>query len=122
MRAHQLIVGGLTPPTAEEESTLQLSVFNLLFGLGRLQPHLEHPRRRQPDDAHSARAAPPTASPEQAAAGGSPPAPSRSPVAVRASAPSAPSFAHRHVERRRTPRSEQRSGPQPPGRPPTTNG
>jgi Flp pilus assembly CpaF family ATPase len=41
INAHELIVGGLTPPTAEEESTLQLSVFNLLFGLGRLQPHLE---------------------------------------------------------------------------------
>jgi hypothetical protein len=41
--AHDLIVRGLTPPTAEEEATLQLSVFNLLFGLGRLQPHLERP-------------------------------------------------------------------------------
>ena len=41
--AHDLIVGGITPPTAEEEAALHLAVFNLLFGLGRLQPHLERP-------------------------------------------------------------------------------
>jgi Flp pilus assembly CpaF family ATPase len=39
--AHDLIVRGLAPPSAEEEAALQLAVFNLLFGLGRLQPHLE---------------------------------------------------------------------------------
>jgi Flp pilus assembly CpaF family ATPase len=39
--AHDLIVAGETPPTEDEESALQLAVFNLLFGLGRLQPHLE---------------------------------------------------------------------------------
>ncbi len=39
--AHQLIKNGQTPPTAEEEEALHRAVFNLLFGLGRLQPHLD---------------------------------------------------------------------------------
>jgi Flp pilus assembly CpaF family ATPase len=41
--AHQLIKNGQTPPTADEEEALHHAVFNLLFGLGRLQPHLDRP-------------------------------------------------------------------------------
>ena len=39
--ALDLITGGLGPPTAEDEEALHRAVFNLLFGLGRLQPHLD---------------------------------------------------------------------------------
>ncbi|HSS11787.1 MAG TPA: CpaF/VirB11 family protein, partial [Acidimicrobiales bacterium] len=40
--ALDLITRGIGPPTAEEEEGLHRAVFNLLFGLGRLQPHLDH--------------------------------------------------------------------------------
>ena len=39
--ALDLITGGVGPPTAEDEEALHRAVFNLLFGLGRLQPHLD---------------------------------------------------------------------------------
>ncbi len=39
--AHELIRRGIVPPTAEEEQALHRAVLDLLFGLGRLQPHLE---------------------------------------------------------------------------------
>ncbi len=39
--AHESISGGIAPLAAEEERTLQQAVFNLLFGLGRLQDHLD---------------------------------------------------------------------------------
>ena len=41
--AHDLIRRAVPPPDADEEAALQQAVFNLLFGLGRLQPHLERP-------------------------------------------------------------------------------
>src|SRR6185312_5099270 len=41
--AHDLIRGGGAPLDADEEAALQRAAFNLLFGLGRLQPHLERP-------------------------------------------------------------------------------
>src|SRR5579859_506548 len=39
--AHDLITAGMTPPTAEEEAALHQAVLDMIFGLGRLQPHLE---------------------------------------------------------------------------------
>lgn len=39
--AHELITKGVSPPTAEDEDVLHQAVFNLLFGLGRLQDHLD---------------------------------------------------------------------------------
>ena len=41
--AHDLIRRAVPPPDADQEGALQQAVFNLLFGLGRLQPHLERP-------------------------------------------------------------------------------
>ena len=41
--AHELIKSGSVPPTTGEEAALHRAVFNLLFGLGRLQPHLDRP-------------------------------------------------------------------------------
>jgi Flp pilus assembly CpaF family ATPase len=49
--AYKLIKNGQTPPTAEEEEALHHAVFNLLFGLGRLQPHLD---RRDVVNVHAA--------------------------------------------------------------------
>jgi Flp pilus assembly CpaF family ATPase len=39
--ALDLITRGIGPPTADEEEALHRAVFNVLFGLGRLQPHLD---------------------------------------------------------------------------------
>lgn len=39
--AHDLIRHGVAPPTPEEEAAVHRAVRNQLFGLGRLQPHLE---------------------------------------------------------------------------------
>ncbi|MDQ1357213.1 MAG: pilus assembly protein CpaF [Acidimicrobiaceae bacterium] len=39
--AHELITNGVAPLTAEDEQALEQAVFNLLFGLGRLQDHLD---------------------------------------------------------------------------------
>ena len=41
--AHQLITKGVDPPAADEERVLHQAVFNLMFGLGRLQDHLDRP-------------------------------------------------------------------------------
>ncbi|MDQ1392694.1 MAG: pilus assembly protein CpaF, partial [Acidimicrobiaceae bacterium] len=41
--AHELITSGIRPMTDEDEQALQQAVFNLLFGLGRLQDHLDRP-------------------------------------------------------------------------------
>jgi pilus assembly protein CpaF len=46
--ALDLITRGIGPPTAEEEEALHRAVFNLLFGLGRLQPHLDQRRADHP--------------------------------------------------------------------------
>ena len=39
--AHERITNGVAPVTAEDERALEQAVFNLLFGLGRLQDHLD---------------------------------------------------------------------------------
>jgi pilus assembly protein CpaF len=39
--AHERITTGVSPLTADEEQALNQAVFNLLFGLGRLQDHLD---------------------------------------------------------------------------------
>ncbi len=41
--AHDLITSGAAPPDAEEEEALHQAVYNLMFGLGRLQDHLDRP-------------------------------------------------------------------------------
>ncbi len=41
--AHDRISRGAAPPTAADEQALHAAVFNLLFGLGRLQDHLDRP-------------------------------------------------------------------------------
>ncbi len=41
--AHDRISRGAAPPTAADEQALHAEVFNLLFGLGRLQDHLDRP-------------------------------------------------------------------------------